>query len=117
MAISQANQAVMTFGLSNFKCGTQEAASDRARRPEFTKRKVAMTQGHQLIGRTHRRGLLDMKEIMGSRNVGMEKMVMPQEKLLLGWSKVGVTSMKAAMSPNSFVGGSTGRGATSHIPT
>jgi hypothetical protein len=80
MATYGANQGISTFSLRNFTCGTQEALSDRARRPEFTREDVTMTQEHQLIWGTHRWSLPDTKEIMDSRNAGMRQTVMPQKK-------------------------------------
>jgi hypothetical protein len=48
---------------------------------------------------------------MDSRYAGTRQtaMPMPQEKLLLGRGKVGVTSIKDAASPHSFVSGGKGK--------
>ena len=71
MATHRADLGTATFSLSNFTCDVQEALSDRARGPEFTREKVTMTQRHQLIGGMHRWHFLNLKEIMDSRYVSM----------------------------------------------
>ena len=46
IANNRIDQGTSMFGLIDFTCGAQEAVSDRARRPEFTRKNVTITQRH-----------------------------------------------------------------------